>query len=78
MSRVNVLFPAWNRGLVSPKALGRVDLDRTKLSAEVMTNWLPSTQGSMALRPGTKYFGNSYSDTGAQFIEFVASTDDVA
>ena len=78
MSRVNVLFPAWNRGLVSAKALRRVDLDRTKLSAEVMTNWLPSTQGSMALRPGTKYFGSSYSDTGAQFIEFVGSTDDVA
>jgi hypothetical protein len=76
--KANILFPAWNRGLVSPKSLGRVDLDRTKLSAEVMNNWLPSTQGSMQLRPGTKYFGSSLNDTGAEYLEFVASTDDVA
>lgn len=76
--RANVLFPTWNRGLISRKALGRVDVDRTRLSAEVYTNWLPSTQGSMQLRPGTKHFGNSLNDTGAAWIEFVASTDDVA
>lgn len=32
----------------------------------------------MTLRPGTKFFGSSFADTGAQFVEFVASTDDVA
>lgn len=32
----------------------------------------------MSLRPGTKYFGSSYRDTGAQWLEFVAATDDVA
>ena len=78
MARQNVAFQAFNRGLVSPKSLGRVDLDRTRLSAEIYKNWLPKTQGAMTIRPGTKYFGNSYNDTGAQWIEFVASTDDTA
>src|SRR5262245_44237132 len=79
MARQNVPFLAWNRGLVSKKALARVDLDRTRLSAEIYRNWLPSAQGAMRLRPGTKWQGSNYNDTGAvQFVEFVASTDDVA
>jgi hypothetical protein len=78
MARVNQPFLSFNRGLISPKALARVDLERTKLSAEVYTNWLPKTQGAMTLRPGTQYFGSSLNDTGAEWIEFVASTDDVA
>lgn len=68
-------FVAFNRGILSPKALARVDLDRTKLSAETMTNWLPKPQGAMTLRPGTKYLGSSYNDSGAEFIEFVAASD---
>lgn len=32
----------------------------------------------MSLRPGTKYMGSVANDTGAELIEFVASTDDVA
>lgn len=78
MARGNVALLSFNRGLVSPKALARVDLDRTRLSAEKMVNWIPSTQGSMRIRPGTKYLGSSYSDSGAQFLEFVASVNDKA
>src|SRR3990167_7172047 len=78
MARQNIPLLAYNRGLVSPKALARVDLDRTRLSAEVMTNWLPKSQGAMTLRPGTKYLGSSHNDTGATWIEFVAATDDTA
>jgi hypothetical protein len=78
MARTNTPFLSFNRGLLSPKAIARVDLDRTRLSAEVYTNWLPKTQGAMTIRPGTKYMGSSRNDTGAEFIEFVASTDDVA
>ncbi len=78
MARGNIPLFAFNRGLVSPKSLARVDLERTRLSAETFNNWLPKTQGSMTLRPGTKYFGSSRHDTGATFIEFVAATDDVA
>lgn len=78
MARQNVPFVSFNRGLLSPKALARVDLDRTRLSAEVMTNWIAKTQGAMSIRPGTKYTGSSLHDTGAEWIEFIASTDDVA
>jgi hypothetical protein len=55
-----------------------VDVERTRLSAEIYENFIVSTQGSMSIRPGTKWFGSSLNDTGAEFIEFVASTDDVA
>jgi hypothetical protein len=79
MARQNVpLLSIGNRGLVSPKALARVDLDRTRLSAEVFENFVGGTQGYLSIRPGTKYFGSSFGDTGATFVEFVASTDDVA
>lgn len=78
MGRGNFPFLSFNRGLISPKALARVDLDRTRLSAEIMTNWLAKTQGAMTLRPGTKWLGSTLNDTGAEFVEFVASTDDVA
>lgn len=78
MARQNVQFVTFNRGLLSPKALARVDLERTQVSAEVMTNWLPKTQGAMTIRPGTKYLGSSLNDSGAEFIEFVASTEETA
>lgn len=78
MGKQNPAFVAFNRGILSPKALGRVDLDRTQLSAETMTNWLPKTQGAMSIRPGTKYLGSSFNDSGAEFIEFAASTDQTA
>ena len=78
MPRTNVDLLAFNRGVISPLALARTDVDRTRLSAEVMTNWLPKTQGAMRIRPGTKHVGSSVNDTGAVFVEFVASTADSA
>ena len=79
MARQNVPFIALgNRGLISPKTLARVDLDRTRMSAETFNNWIGKTQGALTLRPGTKYVGNTLNDTGAAWVEFVASVDDVA
>lgn len=69
---------AFNRGVIAKTTLARTDLDRTRLSAEVMTNFLPKTQGPMIIRPGTKYVGSSLNDTGAAWIEFVASTTQTA
>lgn len=77
MAKQNVQFLSFNKGLISPKALARVDLDRVKLSAEVFRNLLPKTQGALTIRPGTKWLGSSLNDTGAEYIEFIASTDDV-
>lgn len=78
MPKLNFDQIAYNRGIVSPLALARVDVERTKLSAETQTNWTPKTQGAMRLRPGGKYLGSSASDAAAAWIEFIAATSDTA
>ena len=69
---------AFNRGLLSPLAFARTDLDRTALSAETMTNWIPRNLGSMMLRPGSSYIGATASNNLAKFIPFVFSQTDTA
>lgn len=78
MTTVAAPMLAFNRGVISKTTLARTDIERTRLSAEVMTNFLPKTQGPMLMRPGTKYIGSSLNDTGAAWIEFVASTTQTA
>lgn len=78
MAQGNFPLLAFNRGIVSTSSLARVDLDRVRLSAEVMTNWLPKKQGPMRIRPGTKYLGSSLGDKKATWLEFVNATDDTA
>jgi hypothetical protein len=74
----NAPLLAFNRGIVSKKALSRTDVDRIRLSAEVMDNWLPKTAGAMFLRPGFGYIASSRNDAFTIDIPFVASTDDTA
>jgi hypothetical protein len=69
---------AFNRGLLAKQALARVDLKRTALSAETMTNWMPRTLGSMMLRPGLVHLGSTLGNSSAVFLPFVFATDDVA
>lgn len=78
MPRENFPLYAFNRGLISPLALSRVDLKRTALSAETMTNWMPRTLGSMMLRPGLEYIDGTLNDAAAVHIPFVFSIDDTA
>ncbi|MES0090997.1 hypothetical protein [Mesorhizobium sp. M0030] len=78
MAKTNAPLLAFNRGLVSTSALTRVDVDRIRLSAEVMENWLPKTAGSMFLRPGSGYLGTSRNNAFGIDIPFVASTTDTA
>lgn len=78
MAKENVPLVAFNRGIIDPEAMARVDIDRTRLSAAKMENWLPKTQGAMRIRPGSKHLGNTLNDTGAAWIEFIAATDDTA
>lgn len=78
MPRTIESLQAFNRGLISPLALARTDIDRTALSAETMTNWMPRNLGSMMLRPGSEYIGATLSNSAAKFIPFVFSTDDTA
>lgn len=78
MGRESAALYTFNRGLISPLALARVDLKRTALSAALMTNWMPRALGSMMLRPGTEYLGSSRSDAEAFYIPFVFSITDKA
>ncbi|RWI22880.1 MAG: hypothetical protein EOQ92_18370 [Mesorhizobium sp.] len=78
MAKTNAPLLAFNRGLVSTSALTRVDVDRIRLSAEVMENWLPKTAGSMFLRPGFGCLGSSRNNAFGIDIPFVAATDDTA
>lgn len=78
MARSQTPLRTFNRGLISPLALARTDIDRVSLSAETMTNWMPRVLGSMMLRPGTQYIGATASNNAAKFIPFVYSTTDTA
>lgn len=77
-SRLNVAVQGFNRGVVSPLALARVDIARMALSAETQTNWMPRTLGSMMLRPGLQYQFSTRNDAQAVSIPFVFASDDVA
>ncbi|BES72162.1 hypothetical protein RE428_31800 [Marinobacter nanhaiticus D15-8W] len=78
MPKQNVEMLAFNRGIISPLALGRVDLERTALSAEIQTNWMPRVLGSMMLRPGLEYRWETNDSDVAKLIPFVFSTDETA
>jgi len=78
MAKANVDLLAFNRGVISPLALARTDLDRTRLSAEVQTNYIPRTLGSMMLRPGTEYISSTKDNNTARYIPFIYATDDQA
>lgn len=78
MARVNAALNSFNRGLISPLALARTDLKRIALSAEIQTNWMPRSLGSMMLRPGFKHLDSTYNNTAAFHIPFIFSLDDTA
>lgn len=78
MGRLNTSLLAFNRGVISPLALARVDLDRLRLSAETQTNWVPRVLGSMTFRPGTEYLGSTRSNATAIGIPFIFSKDETA
>lgn len=69
---------AFNRGVLSPLALARVDLARYAMSAEIMENWIPRVLGSMMLRPGMQYLGSTRNNSQARVLDFVFSSSDMA
>lgn len=78
MGRLNTALLAFNRGLISPLALARTDIDRVRLHAEEQDNWMPRILGSMQLRPGLEYIGATEGNKKAMHIDFVFSLDDQA
>ena len=78
MPRTNAAILAFNRGIISPKGLARVDLDRIRLSAEEQTNWMPRTLGSMTLRPGFGFIGTTRDNQPVYNVPFIFSSTDTA
>lgn len=78
MARQNVERLAFNRGVISPLALARVDVKRVALSAEEQTNWMPRVLGPMSLRPGLQFIGGSHLHQAARYLPFVFSVTDTA
>lgn len=78
MPLANQALLAFNRGVISPLALARIDLDRLQFSAETQTNWMPRVLGSMMLRPGLEYIHATKSNNKPGHIPFIAATDDTA
>lgn len=69
---------SFNRGLLSRLGLARLDLARTSLSAEIMSNWMPRILGSMSLRPGLQYTGATKSNNKSRSLPFVFAITDTA
>lgn len=78
MAQIDNAIVAFNRGIVSPLALARVDLKRMALSAETQNNYMPRALGSMMLRPGWGYVGSTHSNRTSRNISFVRSASAVS
>lgn len=76
MSKTRDVLAIFNRGRISRLAVARTDVARVALSADIQTNWMPRTLGSMMVRPGLEFIGH-IPDDGA-YIPFVFSNDDTA
>jgi hypothetical protein len=78
MARQDLAFIAFNRGLVSRLGLARADVRRITLSAALFKNFMPRVLGSMAIRPGLGFRGNTRSNKIARYLSFVFAIDDKA
>lgn len=73
MGKANQPLLAFNRGIISPLALARIDVAKVLLSAEEQVNWYPRLLGSMMLRPGSQYLGSTYNNNKALYYPFIFS-----
>ncbi len=74
MVKTRDVLAIFNRGRISRLAVARTDVARVALSAEVQTNWIPRTLGSMMVRPGLEFIGE-VPDDGA-YVPFIFSNTD--
>jgi hypothetical protein len=78
MPKQNFAQLAFNRGVVSPLGLGRIDQETIVWAAEEMTNIVPRVLGSAMLRTGTEYIGRTKDNLKSYNIPFVFSSNDQA
>lgn len=72
MARSSPFQPGFSSGEWGPRVKGRVDSERFRTAADLLLNYLPTTQGPLVPRPGFKYVGNDAKDPSKPpaFIEF--------
>jgi WD40 repeat protein len=74
MGVLSVTRHAFNRGILSGLGLARTDIEKLRLAAETMVNWIPRVLGSMMLRPGLGWIGSTKDNGVARHIPFVKSS----
>lgn len=67
MSTKPYIQASFNAGELSPRLLGRVDLDKYFSGCKTMENAIAQKWGPATMRPGTKYAGNAVSTRASQF-----------
>lgn len=68
----------FNRGIISDLAGARMDLERLRIAASRMKNWMPRVLGPMMLRPGLQYINALRSNVRGIGVPFVFSDTDTA
>lgn len=71
---VRPLIHSFNAGEISKAALNRVDLERTRLNAEIQENLFPYAIGKALMRPGTQYLGRSLNGA-SRLLPFAKTLD---
>jgi len=65
----------WTAGELSPKSMGRFDIDKFKNGAKTVLNWLINQVGGVTFRPGTQYVAEVKTSANAtRLIPFQFST----
>lgn len=77
MPKANAPLLAFNRGIVSKRAMGRTDVERLRWAAEQQDNFVPDELGGMSLRPGLGYILNT-GDRPMYVRPFAFAIDDTA
>jgi hypothetical protein len=78
MGKVTAHLHHFSTGEYSTAALARVDMESTRLAAEISENILPHAIGKGLCRPGLGYLANTRGNQQARLLPFVRDTDDVA
>ncbi len=59
MPKASPIQTSFSGGEFSPFVQGRVDVERYKTGLETVLNYIPTLQGPLVRRPGTKYVANA-------------------
>lgn len=78
MAKYNAHIERFNVGEFSNAALNRIDLEKTRLAAEIQENIFPHKIGKGQVRPGTTYLGRTRNDRRARLQGFARSPSDKA